>query len=174
MLRPCRLGLSPSQGFTLLELLAVVLIIGVIISFAGLSVGQHSSRTLQDEAQRLHALLRLSAEEAVLQGRELALEFGRGEYHFVALTDQGWQPVSDDRMLVSRELPPNLELELVLEGVPTELGDEETPARILVLSSGEMTPFLLNIGMDDEEPYTLEGDLTGRLELRQGAREGAS
>ena len=153
------------RGFTLLELLVVILIIGIIISFASLSVGQQASRALQDEAKRMHSLLRLASEESVLQGRELAMQFSPEGYQFMTLDGADWIAVEEDRLFREREFPPNLELALVVEGVETDLHDRENPPRIFVLSSGEMTPFVLNIGTLDGEAYTLQGDLTGKLTL---------
>lgn len=153
------------RGFTLLELLVVILIIGIIISFASLSVGQQASRALQDEAERIHSLLRLAGEESVLQGRELAMQFSPEGYQFMTLDGADWIPVEEDRLFREREFPPNLELELVMEGVETDLHDRENPPRIFVLSSGEMTPFVLNIGILDGEAYTLQGDIIGNLTL---------
>jgi len=102
-------------GFTLLELLAVIVIIGIIISFASLSIGQNSSRIVQDEAERLHGLIQLAGEEAVLQGRELALEFDHDRYRFLELGKEDWQPVEEDDLLRERPLPEAVELELFLE-----------------------------------------------------------
>lgn len=153
------------RGFTLLELLVVILIIGIIISFASLSVGQHASRSLQDEAERIHSLLRLAAEESVLQGRELAMQFSTEGYLFVALEGADWLPVEGDRLFREREFPPGLNLDLSLEGVEVDLLDSENPPRIFVLSSAEMTPFVLTLGNDEGEAYTLQGDFTGKLTL---------
>ena len=153
------------RGFTLLELLVVLLIIGIIVSFASLSVGQHASRALQDEAKRIHSLLRLAGEESVLQGRELAMQFNREGYLFVTLEGADWVPVEKDRLLRERELPPELTLSLVLEDVEVDLHDSENPPRIFVLSSGEMTPFALELGNLEGEAYTLQGNFTGKLTL---------
>ncbi len=153
------------RGFTLIELLVVILIIGIIISFASLSVGQQASRTLQDEANRIYSLLRLAGEESVLQSRELAMQFSPEGYQFMTLDDGKWIPVEEDRLLRERELPENLELELTVEGVEMDLHNREDPPQILILSSGEMTPFVLNIGILDGEAYTLQGNFTGKLSL---------
>ena len=149
----------------------MLFIIGIIVSFAGLSVGQHSSRTLQDEAERIHSLLRLASEEAVLQGRELAVQFTRQDYRFMDSDGEQWQPIEDDKLLRARELPPNLELELELEGVKAEFGNEEKPPRIFILSSSEMTPFVLTLRTPDGEAYILEGSLNGKLDLKRQAEE---
>lgn len=153
------------RGFTLIELLVVILIIGIIISFASLSVGQQSSRQLQDEAKRIHSLLRLGAEEAVLQSRELAMQFSPEGYQFMTLDGVDWVIVEKDKLLRKREFPANLELELSVEGVEMDLRDRDNPARILLLSSGEMTPFTLTLSILDGEAYQIDGDFTGKLSL---------
>jgi general secretion pathway protein H len=159
------------RGFTLLELLAVLFIIGIIVSFAGLSVSQHSSRTLQDEAERIHSLLRLASEEAVLQGRELAVQFTRQDYRFMTSDGAQWAPIEDDKLLRARELPPGMEVELQLEGVKADFGNEENPPRIFILSSSEMTPFVLTLRMADGEAYAVEGGLNGDLTLKRLAEK---
>lgn len=165
---PCQrlISVRREPGFTLLELLVVLLIIGVIVSFAGLSVGQHSSRTLQDEAERIHSLLRIASEESVLQGRELALQLTRKDYRFMVSDGQKWLPIEDDTMMRAREFPPSLEIQLQVEGVKADFSDEEKPPRIFILSSSEMTPFVLTLRMADaDETYQIEGNLNGKLSL---------
>lgn len=156
------------RGFTLLEVLAVVLIIGIIISFASLSIGQNSSRVVQDEVERLHGLIRLAGEEAVLQGRELALEFDRDSYRFLELGVKDWQPVQEDPMLRERPLPEAIEFELLLEGVETSFEDKKNLPKIFILSSGELTPFEMTLKTDEGEEYLLQGLINGKLILTQG------
>src|SRR3569623_144089 len=94
-----------AAGFTLLEVLVVILIIGVIISFAALSI-HRADNSVEEETQRLAALIKLGSQEAVLQGREFALEFD-GEQ---------WQPLADDDILRPRTLPFDVVIDLKLEG----------------------------------------------------------
>lgn len=152
-------------GFTLLELMAVILIIGIIVSFATLSIGQNTSRIVQDEVERLHGLIRLAGEEAVLQGRELALEFGRDKYRFLELGSEGWQPIEEDKMFRERPLPETVEFELMLEGVEASFEDKEHLPRIFILSSGELTPFDLTLSIDEVEEYSLQGQFNGKLNI---------
>lgn len=152
-------------GFTLLELMAVIVIIGIVISFASLSIGQNSSRIVQDEAERLHGLIQLAAEEAVMQGRELALEFNRDRYQFLELGSNGWQRVEQDKMFRERILPENVELELTLEGAEAGFADPDNLPRIFILSSGELTPFSLSLSADEVETYSLQGSINGKLVL---------
>ena len=66
--------LSRTAGFTLLELLVVVLLIGIIANFAVLSMsGRALTDKLSVEAQRLNQLVQLAAEEAQVKGLNLGL-----------------------------------------------------------------------------------------------------
>lgn len=152
-------------GFTLLELLVVIAIIGIIISFATLSIGQNTSRVVQEDAERLQRLVQLASEEAVLQGRELALQFDRDRYQFLELGAEEWQTVVDDSMLRERALPEMIELELMVEGAEASFEDKKNLPRIFILSSGELTPFLITLSTDDGEEYSLAGQVNGKLVL---------
>ena len=154
-----------AAGFTLLELMVVILIIGITVNFTVLAIGQNSSRIVQDEVERLHGLIRLAGEESVLQGRELALEFNRDKYQFLELGGEGWQPIETDKMFRERELPETVEVELMLEGVEASFEDKKNLPRIFILSSGELTPFNLTLNIDDAEEYSLQGQFNGKLIL---------
>lgn len=151
------------RGFTLLELLMVILIIGITISIANLSFSQNTSRLVQDEVERLHGLIQLAGEEAVLQGRELALEFDHDRYRFLELGKEGWQAVKEDPMLRERPLPEAVRLSLMLEGSEASFEDKKKLPRIFILSSGELTPFELTLKTDEGEAYSLQGLINGKL-----------
>jgi general secretion pathway protein H len=158
-----------SRGFTLLEVLVVVIIIGIVISFAVLSINS-DDKTLEEEARRLQALINLAGQEAVLQSRELALEFTDDGYDFLVFDGEKWQPLADDEILRPRTLPGELVVEYEAEGERLTLqstNDEKTPPRIYFLSSGEMTPFHLTVRRRGEsDGYQLTGTTRGKTELR--------
>ena len=159
-------SLRREHGFTLLEVLAVLFIIGIIVSFAGLSIGQRSSRAAQDEAERLYGLVRMASEEAVLQGRELTVEFTREGYRFLELTnDNKWMLIEEDALFRERKFPPDVNIELLVEGAAASFDDEKNLPRIFVLSSGELTDFELSLSLEDEKAYTLHGTIDGKLDL---------
>ncbi|MEE8378939.1 MAG: type II secretion system minor pseudopilin GspH [Gammaproteobacteria bacterium] len=156
------------RGFTLLEVLAVLFIIGIISSFVGLSVGQRSSRAAQDEAERLYGLVRIAGEESVLQGRELAVEFTRQSYRFWELAgDNQWMLIEEDKLFRERKFPPDVNIELLVEGSTASFDDEKKLPRIYILSSGELTDFEISFSLEDEKAYTLRGTINGKLELFQ-------
>ncbi len=153
-----------ASGFTLLELLVVLVIIGIVSSFAVLSTGLTArDKPLGKESQRLLALMQMASEESVLKTEELGLIVSNDSYHFVRYDQNAWQPLKDD-LYRERSLPDNLTLDLVLEGRPIVLDDpsqtdskataksdmkdakdKPKPPQILFLSSGEVSPFTLTL-----------------------------
>lgn len=153
------------NGFTLLEVLVVVVIIGIILTFAVLTVGDRSrAESAKQETERLAALLKLSSEEAVLQARELALQLTADGYEFLALDRDTWKTLVDDELLRPRRLPAEVALTATIEG-EVALGqgeDEREQPRIYLLSSGEMTAFTLDL-RDAKSHYRLRGEPDGKL-----------
>src|SRR5690625_3085555 len=87
--RSGRSGLFPAlhgqRGFTLIEVLIVLLIIGVIVGLAALAFRDNRADELAREAQRLRAVLALASEEAIVKSRELGLRFDADGYRFFVL-----------------------------------------------------------------------------------------
>ena len=164
---------TAESGFTLLELLMVILIIGITISIANLSFSQNTSRLVQDEVERLHGLIQLAGEEAVLQGRELALEFDHDRYRFLESGKEGWQAIKEDPMLRERPLPEAVEFSLMMDGAEASFEDKKKLPRIYILSSGELTPFTMTLTTDEGDAYSLQGLVSGKLVLtRADGNEG--
>jgi len=161
--------LSGQHGFTLLELMVVLVIISVILTFVGLSGGGDSrAEQMQREMQRLVALIELASEEAVLRSEQLAIRFGETDYEFMILEADQWNPISDIPPLRPRELPKGIESRLELqENPPPGLKAEEAESpQVFLLSSGEMTPFILTFSAPEtERRFQLKASLLGRLEM---------
>ncbi len=143
-----------------------MLIIGVILSVATLAIRDSPEQRLQTEGQRFAALLRLAAQEAVLQSREIAIVFERNGYQFQVLESDGWvQP--DDNVFRARTLPDDMEFDLIIEGERLDFSSRQRrEPRIFLLSGGEMTPFELDLRyFDGSAVYRLRGDIGGKLAL---------
>jgi general secretion pathway protein H len=103
-------GRSSVAGFTLIEVLVVVLIVAVMIGVASVNLLRAPEDQVREEAERLALLLQAAQQEAVLQGRLFAFSAGREGYRFLRLDDQGkWQPLADD-ILRARALPAGVEI----------------------------------------------------------------
>jgi len=157
-------------GFTLIEILVVVVIIAVLSSLVLLSIGVvRDDRDVDTELRRMASLIELVSDEAVLQGRDFGIEFLVAGYRFVELDPLlgRWNEVVGDDLLRPRRLPDNMELEVTIEGHRVRLAREATTAEkvdksdkdesqgtglsknyaphALLLSSGDLTPFELNL-----------------------------
>lgn len=169
----------PARGFTLLEILVVVFIIGVIATLAVLSVDNRAADDrLEREAQRLDALLGMAGEDAVLFGVELGLQVTRDGYRFLRLDADGWIPVTaGDSPLRPRTLDEGVTLHLIREsgerprpagGGDGEKSDTGPRPDVLFLSSGEITPFELSLTASGTPVrYRYEGKLTGEVAMHR-------
>ncbi len=138
-----------ARGFTLLELVVVLALIGVILGFARLSVGDGGAAArLEHDARTLAAALRLAQEEAVLDEREFGLRLGADGYAFMRLVDRRWQPLKDAQALRPRRVDGERRLTLRIDGQAVPLPDQLQQVvrpQVFLLSSGEATPFCVAV-----------------------------
>lgn len=159
---------SRHSGFTLIELLVVMVLLGLLTSLATTSIGGNQARELDIETNRLHALLRAAANEAVFTNTEIGMQVFEQGYGFITYDEeaQAWQAAMTS-ILQDKELPEWMFIEFEREGEEIELptkpkeddreydGDSSTlKPDFMFLSSGEVTNFSLILGnRDDSESY---------------------
>lgn len=93
-----------AAGYTLLELLVTLAIIGIAVGMLSLSVRGDESRKLREEADRLAALFRIAQSEARVSGRAVVWQADLGGYRFRALVADAAQPLPRE-LLVERKWP---------------------------------------------------------------------
>jgi len=90
------------RGFTLLELLVVLVIVGLTLGAVSLNVLSSPQQVLQNEAQRLALLMQLARDEAIVRNRPIAFEAQGDGYRFVVREGNLWVPLDQDEMLRPR------------------------------------------------------------------------
>ncbi|MGJ8669438.1 MAG: type II secretion system minor pseudopilin GspH [Oceanococcus sp.] len=162
-------------GFTLIEILVVVFIIGVILGFATLSLsGRALDDRAQEEARRLTEILRLARDEAAMTGFELGWRQTEKGYEFLALSDEGWTPYGKNTPLRPRDLPEPLRIEVRVDDLPIEADKKKALPQFMILSSGEITPFSLRLDAEQLDfVFLISGNLLGELKLERTPRDEA-
>lgn len=149
---------SPDAGFSLIELLVVIVIVGVLVFAVTLSIASGAQRQLQREAERFQALITQACAQAELSGREIGIVVDPGGYSFLLLSGTEWQEFPDDSVLRRRPWVDGVQVELSREGRHVDLSEVRAVSPQLVcFSSGELTPFVLVLALADAPHYRVSG-----------------
>lgn len=168
---------SLQRGFTLLEVLMVVLVVGIISGVAMLSLNPGGAeRHLQEESDRLAALLAQASDEAVMQNQEYGLKITDKGYYFLCLDEvkQRWKSCPDTGSFRERELPEGLEIHLLRSGKMTlpllanAKNDDENvrPDKDEEEEGPRINPDVFLLSSGEASPASLEIQVTEKLELK--------
>ncbi|BBH30940.1 MULTISPECIES: type II secretion system minor pseudopilin GspH [Pseudomonas] len=127
-----------SRGFTLLELMVVIVLIGVVMGMVSLALGPSPAREARQQAQDFIRVVQQLRERAVLDGLEYGVRVQPRGYQALRLESLGWTAVS-----ASHRLPESLTFGLEQDGHVLALDDAQGPPQLLMLSSDEISPFRL-------------------------------
>jgi general secretion pathway protein H len=161
---------NKARGFTLIELMIVVVIIGVMAGLTSMSVGGNDMRRLQSEAKRLNRLLSLAQDEAIFRQQNLGF-YLEGKSYSILVFDSAnyeWLPLPGTDFKAA-QVADGFDVEIITEGEVMEIplpedieeeredeSDEESEARltpqILLLASGEATPYEVRLTLTNDSP----------------------
>jgi general secretion pathway protein H len=157
-----RASLTRSRGFTLIEIMVVVVIIGlvsaaVIVKFTG----NTRDTELDKEAQRLNALFDYVREQAELQTRDYGFRVNDSSYSFVVfdvLANQ-WRPADEDDALRERTFSEGILPAVVVEGRAIVLEQKKkaiqdfTP-QLLIFANGDLSSFEIALRREGTDERT--------------------
>ncbi len=172
------------RGFTLLELMLTLLLIGLTVGMVALNLPGRQDNSVANEALRLYQRLHLLEEKAVFGVSDYGLRVDAGAYRFFRLEGDAWTSLDDDPQLSAHTLPTNLRLTLRIEGqiidltpraaapaAETDTGTDSDSAasgpQVLLLSDGQITPFSLQLrATDGDKRFVVDNETTGSLGYR--------
>ncbi|MDW7551482.1 type II secretion system minor pseudopilin GspH [Pseudoalteromonas peptidolytica] len=183
---------SKLKGFSLLEVLVVLVIIAFSVNLITYTVSDSNEEGLEQMALRLQGTVNLASEFAVLNQVELGFHLDKEKLEFLVFDSEKWRPFEADDIFKAVEFPEQYKVELILEDLPwsqdnlleqanwRELmggGDDDNflelkklkIPQVLILSSGEVSAFRLSI--EDkalQEPiFFIEGEFMAPVALKR-------
>lgn len=172
---------TKQQGFTLLEVMIVIGLIGLVLATVSYTVFPSDKYDdVRREVKKLQVLFSLASDYAVLNQMELGLRIDEKEqtYEFVRLDENdNWVQMDNSEHFQLTEFSENIFISLSLDGLSwqqedslfdnrifdeelsvrdagVEIGEEDKkppPPQIFIFSSGEITPFELNVTYQSED-----------------------
>lgn len=154
------------KGFTLLELLIVVAIIGVLVAVSSLSLKTKDSvnLSLSNTANLLRSRLLYARQIASVLNKTLGLKMDRAGYEFVEYDEHNhWRSVSESA-LKHQDWPKNILIEFSRDNEPSFLLDDYLPEvpQIMIFSNGELSYFNLYLN----KTYLISNTETHDVELK--------
>ncbi|MBC3879763.1 GspH/FimT family pseudopilin [Undibacterium sp. LX40W] len=147
-----------SRGFTLLELLVVLVIMGIMLGAVSLNAMQSTRQRLQTDAQRISLLLQLAREEAIVRNRPTAFEANQAGYRFLVLNDNRWEQILDLDTLRGREFTfPNTKLEII-----PNIDQNTDSLKIIFGREPVSRPFVFNLRVA-EDSVSIRADGVGHF-----------
>tara|TARA_R110001592_G_scaffold198448_1_gene446666 strand:+ start:23595 stop:24254 length:660 start_codon:yes stop_codon:yes gene_type:complete len=182
---------SKPNGFTLIEILVVLVLLGLISSIALTTVGGgNQTREMHNEIRRLQAVLLMASDEAVFSNEEIGVMIESDHYAFLTFDEQEgrWED-SEKYSLKMHALPEWLTIDFQREGkkrkilgghskkfldgeseYASDLGimdgiDQGKKPHFMLLSSGEITGFTIGFQLKDQSDTRIELKSTDQGEI---------
>ncbi|WP_136413504.1 MULTISPECIES: GspH/FimT family pseudopilin [Oxalobacteraceae] len=137
--------MKQARGFTLLELLVVLVIAGILMGVVAFNAMPGERQALQNEAQRIALLLQLARDEAIVRNRPIAFEADSERYRFLIRDGDKWEPLSQDDLLREREF----KRAPIALSISPPVAAENNPLRIIFGREPVDKPFVLTMAAGD-------------------------
>lgn len=175
------------QGFTLLELMVVVLIIGLGLSVISVAIGRDDVSVVRTETQNFIAKIDFVAEQAVLNREVIGLFVeprtlanstnSQWCYRWQQFRDASWRTANENLAEVC--LPLDIQLELVIEDQPFKYDPElaNQPPVLVFYPSGEATQLEIALlpanqnARNDDDVQRIDIDMMGEVRWLNRERE---
>jgi general secretion pathway protein H len=135
-----------ARGFTLVEVLVVVVIIALLVSLVAVRLTPDARQSLREEGMRLAALLAHAREEAITTGAPLAWQRTDTGYRFLQRgPERTWQPMDGDPSLRARALPTGVSVAAIETPATANNGNPT----IVFSSTGFADPFRITLALGE-------------------------
>jgi len=98
----------------------------------------------------------------------MGLSFSENGYEFYVFQNEKWQLIQkNDKIFQARKIPPNIQINLLISGQAVDIKKTQDSPQLLVLSSGELTPFeiIWTSELDETLRHRIVGNSLGKIIL---------
>lgn len=155
-----------NSGFTLIEILVVMTIIGITLGFTMLVFGDFGAkRRIETEAEQLQHIFKLAQQQAILESATLGLRINNKSWQFQRFVPPStWTIISTRNIYREHFLPKNMQIVL-----KTTFKPKGNQPNIVIDASGSITPFVMEIGnARNPDLLIFSGQSNGNLTLKRG------
>jgi len=164
-----------AAGYTLVELLVVMVVLGILLGMVSLSIVPDPTAKLKRDAERLETLFALAAEEAQLSSKPIAWHGDASGYAFYRRDHDQWIAIDNDAQFRARpwDLSP-MRLTLIASDVPrwatrnSQNGEADGSAALAFPRDGLQPAFELRLEADGRT-VLLKSDGGGHYWVESGA-----
>lgn len=182
------------QGFTLIELMLVFVLIGIFVSALQFNVFNNGpEEKLKQESTRFAGVFNLAAEYGMLNNIELGLVVNENSYQFLGFDGETWVEIPEQMIFEPQTVAQEVNMKLELDDLPidddqlfsnkslfsendddfkgTDEEEKKLQPKVFVLSGGDITPFKLifkvaeQLRLDDDVEYHVSGLFTLPLKI---------
>lgn len=155
-------GMQNKQGFTLIEILVVLLIIGITLGFALLAFGDFgSSRRVLMAAEQFVNYVKLAEQQAILESSTFGISINQQSYQILRFqAPNTWRPPSKNKIFLAQHFPDKTRVRL------ENIKDKKHLPQIIITAAGEITEFTLILSTKNQDNIvSVVGEPNGTVRL---------
>lgn len=154
------IGMRTNSGYTLIEILIVIVILGVTLSFALMAFGDFGQRRqIIVNAEEFMTYIQFLQQQAVIENRNFRIQLINNQYQVSRYSGhKTWQMMPEKSIFHPRYFHSKTSVRL-------HLGTAQS-AGIIIYSTGQISPFTLILGKGEQTIATIMGRANGSLSLQ--------